>query len=89
MASFRDAHYSQSTAGPLIVICALAVALLTAAGSAFAVLSARTSADARIAEAVQRLASGMHETMRDLTKSLETGQVASRTSGSSASSRRP
>ena len=79
MASFRDAHYSQSTAvGPLIVICALAVALLTAAGSAFAVWRARTSADARIAEAVQRLASGMHETMRDLTKSLETGQVASR-----------
>ncbi len=62
----------------LIVICALGLALLTAAGSAVAVWRVRATADERVAEAVQRLALGMHETMRDLTGSLEYAQAGSR-----------
>jgi diguanylate cyclase (GGDEF)-like protein len=58
----------------LIVICALAFAALTAAAAAVAVWRARATADARVAEAVQMLASGMHETMRDLAGSIDTAQ---------------
>ena len=58
----------------LIVICALAFAALTVAAAAVAVWRARATADTRVAEAVQMLASGMHETMRDLAGSIDTAQ---------------
>jgi diguanylate cyclase (GGDEF)-like protein len=73
VASANNGHYSAMTAvGLLIVICALGVALLAVACAAVAVWRARTTADARVAAAVQNLAVGMHETMRDLAGSLET-----------------
>jgi len=59
----------------LIVICAVAGAVLTAAGAAVAVWRARATADQRVAEAVQRLASGMQETMRDLAGAVESAQA--------------
>jgi diguanylate cyclase (GGDEF)-like protein len=62
----------------LIVICALGVALIIAACSVVAVYRARTQADERIAEAVQRLAAGMHDTMRDLTDAVELAQAPPR-----------
>ena len=58
----------------IVLICALGVALLTAAGAAVAVWRARASADARVAEAVANLAAGMQETMRDLADAVETAQ---------------
>ncbi len=61
-----------------VLIAALGVALLTAAGSAVAVWRVRSSADARVAEAVARLAAGMHDTMRDLADAVETAHSASR-----------
>src|SRR4051794_20744281 len=55
--------YSEALAVTLIVlICALGVAILTAAVSAFAVWRVRNSADQRVADAVQQLAAGMQET---------------------------
>ena len=63
----------------LIVICALGVAVLTAVGAVIAVWRARAQVDDRVADAVQRLASGMQETMLDLTGSLETAHAGSRT----------
>jgi diguanylate cyclase (GGDEF)-like protein len=62
----------------LIVICALGVAALIAAVSAVAVYRARKSADDRIAEAVQRLAAGMQETIRDLAGAIEHAETAPR-----------
>jgi len=62
----------------LIVSCALGVALLTAAGAAVAVWRVRAATDRRIAEAVQGLADGMHDTMRDLALSIEQAQTALR-----------
>jgi diguanylate cyclase (GGDEF)-like protein len=59
-----------------IVICALAFAALTAAAAAIAVWRARATADARVANAVQRVAAGMHETMRDLAGSVEAARQA-------------
>ncbi|MGH3002311.1 MAG: hypothetical protein ACRDM1_06575, partial [Gaiellaceae bacterium] len=60
----------------LIVICALGVALITAA-AAVAVWRARATADERVAEAVRQLAAGMNETILDLTDSIETARAAS------------
>lgn len=62
----------------LVLICAVGVALLTAAGAAVAVWRVRASADAQVADAVARMAAGMHETMRDLAGAVETAQNASR-----------
>jgi diguanylate cyclase (GGDEF)-like protein len=58
----------------IVLICALGVALLTAAGAAVAIWRARASADARVAAAVASLAAGMQETMRDLADAVETAQ---------------
>jgi diguanylate cyclase (GGDEF)-like protein len=58
----------------LLVICALAFAALTAVAAAIAVWRARATADTRVAEAVQMLASGMHETLRDLAGSIDTSR---------------
>jgi diguanylate cyclase (GGDEF)-like protein len=69
-------HYSEPTAvTQLIVICAVAGALLTAACAAVVVWRTRATADARVADAVQRLASGMQETMRDLAGAVESAQL--------------
>ncbi|MGH3050967.1 MAG: diguanylate cyclase [Gaiellaceae bacterium] len=62
----------------LVVSCALGVALLTAAGAAVAVWRVRAATDRRIAEAVQGLADGMHDTMRELAVSIEQAQTALR-----------
>jgi len=59
-----------------LAIGALGLALLTAAGAAVAVWRARTTADDRVAEAVQKLAAGMQETMRDLVHAVETAQTS-------------
>jgi diguanylate cyclase (GGDEF)-like protein len=61
-----------------LAIGALGLALLTAASAAVAVWRARTTADDRVAEAVQKLAAGMQETMRDLADAVETAQTAGR-----------
>jgi diguanylate cyclase (GGDEF)-like protein len=47
---------------------------LTAAVSAVAVWRVRNSADQRVADAVQQLAAGMQETIRDLAQAVETAQ---------------
>lgn len=57
--------------GYLIVICALGLSLATVVAAVVAVWRARATADARVAEAVRKLALGMHDTMRDLADSLE------------------
>src|SRR5690348_4078736 len=77
MAALPGPHYSEAAAvtTDLIVICAVAGAVLTAAGAAVAVWRARATADQRVAEAVQRLASGMQETMRDLAGAVESAQA--------------
>jgi diguanylate cyclase (GGDEF)-like protein len=58
----------------VVVIVAVGAALLTAAGAAVAVARARMTADERVAEAVRRLADGMHETMRELAGAVETAR---------------
>ena len=58
----------------IVLICALGVAILTAAVSAVAVWRVRNSADQRVADAVQQLAAGMQETIRDLAEAVETAQ---------------
>jgi len=69
--------YSEELAVTLIVlICALGVAILTAAASVVAVWRVRNTADQRVADAVQKLAAGMQETMRDLAQAVETAQVS-------------
>jgi len=62
----------------LVVIGALGVALLSAAGAAVTVRRARASADAQVADAVARLAAGMHDTMRDLTDAVEAAELSRR-----------
>jgi diguanylate cyclase (GGDEF)-like protein len=62
----------------LVLVASAGVVLLTAAGAAVAVGRARLRADDQIAEAVRRLAEGMHETIRDLTVSVEAAQAAPR-----------
>ncbi|MBA3842573.1 MAG: sensor domain-containing diguanylate cyclase [Actinobacteria bacterium] len=57
--------------GYLIVICALGLCLAIVVAAVVAVWRARATADARVAEAVRKLALGMHDTMRDLAESLE------------------
>ena len=58
----------------IVLTCALGVAILTAAVSAVAVWRVRNSADQRVADAVQQLAAGMQETIRDLAQAVETAQ---------------
>jgi diguanylate cyclase (GGDEF)-like protein len=61
----------------LFVVCAaLGVALLSAAGAAVTVWRTRASADAQVADAVARLAAGMHDTMRDLTDAVEAAELS-------------
>jgi diguanylate cyclase (GGDEF)-like protein len=59
-------------------IGALCLAFLTALAAAVAVWHARSTADVRVAEAVQRLAAGMEETMRDLAGAFESSEPAGR-----------
>jgi diguanylate cyclase (GGDEF)-like protein len=69
--------YGEELAVTLIVlICALGVAILTAAASAVAVWRVRNTADQRVADAVQKLAAGMQETMRDLAQAVEVAQTS-------------
>jgi diguanylate cyclase (GGDEF)-like protein len=58
----------------IVLTCALGVAILTVVVSAYVVWRTRNSADERVADAVQRLAAGMQETMRDLAAAVETAQ---------------
>ena len=60
----------------LVLICALGVAVLAAASAAVALWRVRAAADARVAEAVAKLAAGMHETMRDIAEAVESAQTA-------------
>jgi len=60
----------------LIVIIALGVAALVAVASAAAAYRVRRTADDRVADAVQRLASGMHDTIRELTDAVEHSEPA-------------
>jgi diguanylate cyclase (GGDEF)-like protein len=60
----------------IVLICALGVVLLAAAGAAVALWRARASADARVADAVAHLAAGMQETMRDLADAVESAHEA-------------
>jgi diguanylate cyclase (GGDEF)-like protein len=62
----------------IVLICALGVALLLAAGAAVGVWRARVSADARVAQAVAGLAAGMHDSMREFTRAVEAAQAAAR-----------
>ena len=59
----------------IVLICVLAAAILTAVVSVIAVWRVRNSADQRVADAVQHLAAGMQETMRDLAAAVETAQA--------------
>ncbi|MFL5952558.1 MAG: diguanylate cyclase domain-containing protein [Gaiellaceae bacterium] len=63
----------------IVLICALGLALLTAAAAAVALWRVREASDQRVAEAVQKLAAGMQETMRDLAEAVETAQTTART----------
>jgi diguanylate cyclase (GGDEF)-like protein len=56
-----------------ILICGFVLALVAAGAGAVAAARARKASDERVAEAVAKLASGMHETMRDLTASVQAG----------------
>ena len=60
----------------LVLICVIGGAMLTAALSARAVRRARAGADQRVADAVQHLAAGMQETIRDLTTAVDAAQAA-------------
>ena len=72
-------HYSEPTAVIVyFAIGALCLAFLTAVAAAVAVWRARSTADARVAEAVQTLAAGMEETMRDLAGAFESSEPAGR-----------
>jgi diguanylate cyclase (GGDEF)-like protein len=73
------AHYSEPTAVTVyFAIGAVCLALLTAVTAAVAVWRARATADARVADAVQSLAVGMQETMRDLAGALEESPAEAR-----------
>jgi len=54
----------------------VAIAVATAAVSAYVVRRTRVAADEQVAEAVERLATGMQDTMRDLAAAVETAQAA-------------
>ena len=72
------AHYGATVAvASMVLIAALGIALLTAAGAAVAVWRVRDQADQRVARAVAQMAGGMHEAMRDLANAVETAQAAS------------
>jgi diguanylate cyclase (GGDEF)-like protein len=60
----------------LVLTCALAVAVLVAVASVVVAWRTRSSADERVAAAVQHLAEGMQETMRGLAGAVETAQAA-------------
>jgi len=60
----------------LVLICALGVALLAVVGAIVSVWRVRNASDKRIAEAVAKLAAGMHDTMRDLADAVETAHAA-------------
>jgi len=62
----------------ILLICALGLAFLTAAVSAVTVWRVRNQADQRVAEAVQSLAAGMQDTMREMAVAVESAQIASR-----------
>jgi GGDEF domain-containing protein len=61
-----------------VVIGSLVVACLALLFAARSIRSARRSADERVAEALSRLADGMHETMRELTDAVAEAQSAGR-----------
>ena len=61
-----------------LLICALGLAFLTAAVSAVTVWRVRNQADQRVADAVQSLAAGMQETMREMAVAVESAQTASK-----------
>jgi diguanylate cyclase (GGDEF)-like protein len=72
-------HYSETTAVYVyLAIGGLGLAFLTAVAAAVAVWRARATADDRVAEAVQKLAAGMQQTMRELTDAVEIAQTAGR-----------
>src|SRR5256885_6660528 len=58
----------------IVLTCALGVAVLIAVASAYTVWRTRNAADERVADAVQHLATGMQQTMRDLAAAVETAQ---------------
>jgi diguanylate cyclase (GGDEF)-like protein len=58
----------------VVLTCALGVAIVVAAVSAVAAWRARKTADERVADAVQRLAAGMQDTMRGLAAAVDTAQ---------------
>ena len=60
----------------IVLIGALAAALLAAAGAVVAVWRARRAADARVADAVAKVAAGMHDTMRELAGAVEAAEAA-------------
>ena len=55
----------------ILLILALVVVLLTAAIATYLVARARSQADEQVADAVRRLAEGMHDTMRELAATPE------------------
>jgi diguanylate cyclase (GGDEF)-like protein len=59
----------------LALIGVIGGAIVAVVLSLLAVRRARADADRRVAEAVQHLAAGMHETMRDLASAVETAQA--------------
>jgi diguanylate cyclase (GGDEF)-like protein len=62
----------------IVLICALGLALVALAASLIGIWHVRNQADKRVAEAVEQLAAGMQQTMRDLAEAVETAQTASR-----------
>jgi diguanylate cyclase (GGDEF)-like protein len=60
----------------VVLICALGVAVLAAVATTVALWRVRAAADARVAEAVAKLAAGMHQTMREIAAAVETAQTA-------------
>ena len=76
MASRGYLTYSEAPAVLyLALICAIGGAILAVVLSLLAVRRARGAADQRVADAVQHLAAGMEETMRDLATAVETAQA--------------
>ena len=59
----------------LILIVALGLALLVAAGASIAAWRVRDRADKRVAEAVAQLAAGMQQTMRELADAVDAAQA--------------
>lgn len=60
----------------LVLICALGVAVVAAVAAAVALWRVRAAADQRVADAVAKLAAGMHQAMRDIAEAVETAQAA-------------